>query len=160
MFVCMYVRSESASVSHSSPPQLKRVRVISACVYARACMLVLFRSSLYCVCLSAGAHRDTNTQETQKTQANTWQVMIGINTCTQAQYLSTQPRETRKLTQAMKARQKRRVAGPTTGCRTTKADCIQEKQRVRQPAVRYAQKEKKSKKFRHTQTHKYACWYV
>ncbi len=38
-YVCMYdcLRSESESASHSSPPQLKGVRVISAC--ARACVL-------------------------------------------------------------------------------------------------------------------------
>jgi hypothetical protein len=63
-------------------------------------------------------------------------------THTQAQYLSTQPRETRTLTQAVKARQKRRVAGPTTGCRPNESVCIEEKQRVRQPAVRYTQKNK------------------
>jgi hypothetical protein len=41
MYMCM--RSESASASHSSPPQLKSVRVISACVRTRAFVLVLFR---------------------------------------------------------------------------------------------------------------------
>jgi len=70
------------SESHSSPPQLKGVRVISACartrVYAGAISLI----SALClfVCLSAGAHRDTkaqtHTQATLKTQANTCQVMI------------------------------------------------------------------------------------
>ncbi len=39
MYLCM--RSESESASHSSPPQLKGVRVISAC--ARAFVLVLLR---------------------------------------------------------------------------------------------------------------------
>ncbi len=39
MYVCMYacMRSESESASHSAPPQLKGVRVISACV--RVCAL-------------------------------------------------------------------------------------------------------------------------
>ncbi len=41
MYVCM--RSERESASHSSPPQLKGVRVIFACVCAHACVLVLFR---------------------------------------------------------------------------------------------------------------------
>jgi hypothetical protein len=59
----------------------------------------------------------------------------------QAQYLSTQPQETPTLTQAMKARQKRRVAGPTTGSGSTKATCIDEKQRVRQPAPRWSESE-------------------
>ncbi len=40
MYVCM--RSESELASHSSPPQLKGVRVISACVCARVCVLVIF----------------------------------------------------------------------------------------------------------------------
>jgi hypothetical protein len=45
--------------------------------------------------------------------------------------------EKHTLTEAMKARQKCSVAGPTTGCWTKKAACIEEKQRVRQPAVGY-----------------------
>ena len=42
--LCMhvYMRSESESASHSSPPQLKGARVISACARA-LCVLVLFR---------------------------------------------------------------------------------------------------------------------
>ena len=55
----------------------------------------------------------------------------------------------------MKARQKHRLTGPTTGCCPKKASCIEEKQRVRQPAVRYTQKKKQKKnKYIHTQTHK------
>jgi hypothetical protein len=66
------------------------------------------------------------------------------------------------VTQAMKARQKRRLAGPTTGCCTKKETCIDEKQRVRQPAVRYTQEKKKKEKKKniHTHPHKHACWYV
>jgi hypothetical protein len=60
----------------------------------------------------------------------------------QAQYLSTQPQETPTLTEAMKARQKRRVAGPTTGSWTNKAPCSDEKQRVKHPAARYTQNKK------------------
>ncbi len=43
--LCMYVciRSESESASHSSPPQLRGVRVISTCVCAHACVLEPFR---------------------------------------------------------------------------------------------------------------------
>jgi hypothetical protein len=69
----------------------------------------------------------------------------------QAQYLSTQPQETRTLTAAMKALQKRRVAGPTTGCWTKKDPCIDKKQRVRPPAVTHTQKNKQ-KKNKYTQT--------
>ena len=62
----------------------------------------------------------------------------------------------------MKARQKRPVAGPTTGCWTNEVPCIEEKQRVRQPAVRYPQKNKQKKnKYIHTHTSmhvgKYDC---
>jgi hypothetical protein len=61
----------------------------------------------------------------------------------------------------MKARQKRRLAGPTTGCHKNKDPCTEEKQRVRQPAVRYTQKNKQKKnKYIHTQTQTYACWYA
>ena len=52
------------------------------------------------------------------------------NFFTQAQYSVTeQPRETQKLTQAMKARQKRPMAGPTTGWNSNQSSCIEEKQR-------------------------------
>jgi hypothetical protein len=53
---------------------------------------------------------------------------------------SKQPRETRILTQAMKARKKCRVASPITGCCSKKAPCIETTQRVRQTSVRYTQK--------------------
>jgi hypothetical protein len=43
----------------------------------------------------------------------------------------------------MKDRQKRRVPGPTTGCCSRKDTCIEEKQRVRQPAVYLEKKTKK-----------------
>ena len=45
--VCM--RSESASASHSSPPQLKGVRVISACACARVCAGTISLISLLCL---------------------------------------------------------------------------------------------------------------
>ncbi len=55
----------------------------------------------------------------------------------------------------MRARRKCQVARPTTGCWTKKATCIEEKKRVRRPAVRYSQKSKQKKnKYIHTQTHK------
>ncbi len=61
----------------------------------------------------------------------------------------------------MKALKKHRVQGPTTGCWTNKDPCVEEKERVRQPAARYAHKKKEKKnKNIHTHTHKYACWYV
>jgi hypothetical protein len=44
----------------------------------------------------------------------------------------------------MKARQKRRLAGPTTGFWTNEDTCIGEKQRVKQTTVRYAEGKKKS----------------
>ncbi len=68
MYVCTW--SESESASHSSPPQLKGLRVISAC--ARAFGLELFPESLYCVCLSAGAHRDTNTHTSNTKYTGTY----------------------------------------------------------------------------------------
>jgi hypothetical protein len=44
----------------------------------------------------------------------------------------------------MKARQKCRVAGQTTGCCTKQVACMEEKQRVRQTAVVYTQKSKQT----------------
>jgi hypothetical protein len=61
----------------------------------------------------------------------------------------------------MKARRKRRLTGSTTDCCSNEAPCIEEKQIVRLPAVRYTHKKnlKKNKNI-HTQTHKYACRYL
>jgi hypothetical protein len=47
--------------------------------------------------------------------------------------------EKHTVTQAMKARQKRQIPGRTTDCSANKAACIEEKQRVRQPAVMYTE---------------------
>ncbi len=58
--------------------------------------------------------------------------------------LCKQPQETRTLTEAMKDRQKCRLAGPTTGYSAQKESCIQEKQRVRDTAVRYTKKSKRT----------------
>jgi hypothetical protein len=75
--VYVYVRNESESVSHSSPAQ---GCPSDLCMCVRACVLVLFHQSPYCVYLSASVHRDTktytHTDATLKTQANTCQVMI------------------------------------------------------------------------------------
>jgi hypothetical protein len=45
VYLCIYVcmRRESESAAHSSPPQSKGVRVVSACARARVFVLVLFR---------------------------------------------------------------------------------------------------------------------
>jgi hypothetical protein len=63
-----------------------------------------------------------------------------------------QPRETHALTEAMKARQKCRLTGPTTGCWTNQAACIEEKQSDRQTAVRYTQQSKQTT-YLHAHTH-------
>ncbi len=80
--------------------------------------------------------------------------VIRISTYTQhfhsSTALSKHRRETRTLTEAMKVRQKCRVAGSTTGCSAKKAACIEEKQRVMHTAVRYIQE---SKQTIHTHTH-------
>ncbi len=62
----------------------------------------------------------------------------------------------------MKARQKCRLAGPTTGCRTNQDPCIQEKQRVSQTAVVYTQKIKQTKnKYMYINIHRcmHVCMY-
>ncbi len=60
----------------------------------------------------------------------------------------------------MKARPKCRLAGPTTGCWTNQATCIEEKQRVRQTAVRYTQKSNQIYIWISTRTNTmYVCMY-
>jgi hypothetical protein len=82
--------------------------------------------------LSAGAHRDkkknAHTHKLHpKTQENTWQVMRENQHFHSSTVLYKQPRETNTLTEAMKARQKRRVAGPTTGFCSNQDTCVEEK---------------------------------
>ena len=57
----------------------------------------------------------------------------------------------------MKARKKRRMAELTTGCWTNQAACIKERQRVRQPAVRYPQKKQTKKEQTHAYTDTQEC---
>jgi hypothetical protein len=57
----------------------------------------------------------------------------------------------------MKARQKCPLAGPTAGCLANKASCMEEKQRVTQPAVRNTQKSKQTNK--RTSVSVYVCVY-
>jgi hypothetical protein len=94
MYMCM--SSESESASHSSPPQLKGVRVISACVCARVCWYYFLNLSTASVCLPVHTvtqtHTHTHTHATLKTQANTCQVMIenqNFHSSTLSQYSAT-----------------------------------------------------------------------
>jgi hypothetical protein len=68
MYVCM--RSESESVSHSSPPQLKGVRVISACVCVCARVCWYYYADLSTGSVSLPVHTVTHTH-TQATLKNT-----------------------------------------------------------------------------------------
>ncbi len=72
MYMCM--RHESESASHSSPPQLKGVRVISACAHRCVCTGT---TSLISLTVSVCLHTVTqkHTKATLKAQANTCQVM-------------------------------------------------------------------------------------
>ncbi len=89
-------------------------------------------------------------QQAFDVRSNSWHMHSYVHTLTHIQHfhastvLCKQPRETRTLTQALKARQKFRMAGPTIGCRPKKQHCIEEKQRVSQTAVRDTQKSKQT----------------
>jgi hypothetical protein len=90
------LRSKSESASHSSPPQLNGALVISACVCARACAGTISLISALCVCLAAGARRDTtkqtHTKATIETQANTRQKIMEnqhFHSSTVSQYSAT-----------------------------------------------------------------------
>jgi hypothetical protein len=93
MYVCM--RSERESASNSSPPQLKGVRVISACARSLACWY--YFANLSTVSVSLPVHtvthkKRTHTQAALKTQAKTCQVMIEkqhVHSSTVSQYSAT-----------------------------------------------------------------------
>ncbi len=184
-----------ANQSHSSPPHLKGLRVVSACVCTRVCAgaLVYWCSRVsagtislisalclfFCRCTPRNKNTHSHTSNTTNTgkhisrndrkstlwlrysisvlrnvkDTNTFSLCVCVQPVSlprQRKYYAPpqrlpptvlfsmlyvpQSRETRTLTQAMKARQKRPVAGPTTGFGSNKAPCIEEKQRVRLPA--------------------------
>ena len=109
MHVCVYdrMRSESESASHSSPPQLKGVQVISEC--ARMCWYYF---------------------------ANLFTVSVGLPVHTVTQKKSHTHISNTKNTDKCIAR---------NDGKSTLDTCIKEKQRVRQTAARYTQKNKQKK---------------
>jgi hypothetical protein len=105
-------------------------------------------------------------QQAFDVRSNSCHIHSYVHTLTHIQHLHSStvlckhPRETCTLTQAIKARQKCRMAGPTTGCLTKKDSCIEEKQRDRQTAVRYTQKSKQTT-YLHIRTHTHTqCTHV
>jgi hypothetical protein len=68
------------------------------------------------------------------------------STVSQYSATTTQPQETRTHTEAMKARQKCQVAGPTTGCCPNQASCIEEKQIEATSHKPYSEKQTKKTK--------------
>jgi hypothetical protein len=71
MSMCM--RSESASASHSSPPQLKGVRVISARARARVCAGTISQISLLCLFVCrCPCHKHTHTQTSSTKNTGTY----------------------------------------------------------------------------------------
>ncbi len=141
MYVCM--RSESESASHSSPPKLKGVRVISACAHARMCAVTISLISLLClfVCRCAPWHTHTHTHKSNTKNTGKYISRNDRNSTLSLKHgISVLNHEEHTLTEAMKAQQNCPMTGPTTCCRTNQAACIEEKQRVRQPALRYRKK--------------------
>ncbi len=101
MYVCM--RSESESASHSSPPQLTGVRVIStfvcACVCAGTTSLISLLCLFICRCTLWHKNTHTHTQATLQTKANTFQVIIEnqhFHSSTASQYSATRHTHTHR----------------------------------------------------------------
>jgi hypothetical protein len=158
MHVCMHVPT-------AAQPHLKGVRghttCVSVCVatisllhplclsvcllHVRPCVLMLVYAMLRCyACVMCNKHLMLG--QTPVIYTHTYTHSHTFNTFTQAQYFVNT--ETHTLTEAMKARQKRRLSGPTNGCCPTKDSCIEKKQRVRRQAavrLRCTQKSKTNK---------------
>jgi hypothetical protein len=91
MYACLYVwlsvRSESESASHSSPPQLKGVRVISAEAYIRLCCHRKKRKEISThACTCTCVLRSNNFGQTTVIYTHTYTHSHTSNTFTQAQY--------------------------------------------------------------------------
>jgi hypothetical protein len=155
VYVCVYEERERISVTLVTTEAQGRASDLCMCSRARACWYYFANLSTVYACLPASldtnTHTHTHTQAILKTQSNTRQVMIEkqhFHSCTVSQYSATR----KTHTQAMKARQKRRVAGPTTDCCSNKASCIEEKQRQRKPTVRCNQTNNRKKEQTYTYT--------
>jgi hypothetical protein len=117
---------------------------VCLCIYT-VCAGTISLISLLClfVCRCTLWHKNTNTQSKNTGQyisRNDWKSKLSLKLT-----ISTQQQETHTLTEDMITRQKRTVAGPTTGCCANKESCTEEKQRIRQPAVRYTEQNKTKK---------------
>ena len=140
--VCTIVWGARANQRHTRHHRSSRVYVrVSWCLY------VQFWGAIH-------------VQQAFDVRSNTCHIHAYVHTRTHIQHfhsstaLCKKPRETHTLTEAMKARQKFRLAGPTTGCYSIQDTCIEEKQRVRQTAVVYTQKSKQTTYiYTHTHTH-------
>jgi hypothetical protein len=128
---------------------------VSVCLSVCTCTSVcpdacIYNPEVLCMCNKHSSDLRSNSCHIHSTYTHShtfsdFTQVKSLNVC-ECVYVRTvlckQPREKRTLTQAMKARQKRRLAGPTTGCCPNKASCIDEKQRVRPPAARTTQKKR------------------
>jgi hypothetical protein len=74
--------------------------------------------------------------------------------------LCKKPRETHTLTEAMKVQRKRRVAGPTTGCCTTKDTCIEVNGELCRQLSGALRKTNKQKRNKYIHTHTQVCMFV
>ncbi len=134
------------------------------CVCVCVCVCWYYFANLWTVSVCLPVHtvtqKHTHTQATRKTQANACQVMIEHLHFQSNTVLCKLPRATRTLTKAMKALQKHRMAEPSTGCCPQKSPWVEKKQRVRQPPVRYTQKNKQKKEHIYTYTDTQVCMLV
>ncbi len=164
------------------PPHLNRISRKGVCVYTTCVSVCAATISLiHPLCLSVCLYMyvrvysclyiqswgDIHVQKASHVRSNSCHIHSYVHTLTHIQHfhsstaLCKQPRETQTLTAAMKARQKRLVAGPTTGCRTNQATWIEEKQRVRLKSVVYTQKNKETKnKYIYIHKHIQVCIFV
>jgi hypothetical protein len=134
------------------PPQLNHISRKGVCVYTTCASVCAATTSLiHPLCLSVCLYMyvrvysclyiqswgPIHVKQAFHVRSNSCHIPSYVHTHTHSTLslkhaLRKQPRETHTLTAAMKARQKRRMAGPTTGCWTIQSACIEEKQRVRQ----------------------------
>ncbi len=168
MHVCMHVPT-------TAQPHRKGVRVCTT--FASVCAATT--SLIHPLCLSVGLYMyvgvhsclyiqswgDIHVQQALDVRSNSCHVPSYVHTLSRIQHfhsstaLCKQPQETHTLTEAMKARQKRRVAGPTTGCCTNKDTCIEEKQRVRQKNCQ-VYSERQTNLFIYPRIHAQVCMFV
>ena len=150
--VYVYVYQERERISVTLVTTAAQSCASDLCMCSRdVCACTISLISLLCLFVCRCRSNTKNTGQYMSSNDRKWTLSLKDVT---KHSISVRSHKKHALTRAWKVRQKHRVAGPTIGCCSNKASCIEEKQRVRQLAINHTQTNKQTK------TNKKTCMLV